>query len=71
MRIKKLKVHNYRSIRDLELECLSQVIMLGPNNHGKSNLLSALILLLSTGAKPVEQDFLFIAANVKMTFGWK
>lgn len=74
MRIKKLKVHNYRSIRDLELECLSQVIMLGPNNHGKSNLLSALDFALSTGAKPVEQDFFVYRGErendfwVEMTF---
>lgn len=74
MRIKKLKVHNYRSIRDLELECLSQVIMLGPNNHGKSNLLSALDFALSTAAKPVEQDFFVYRGErendfwVEMTF---
>lgn len=74
MRIKKLKVHNYRSIRDLELECLSQVILLGPNNHGKSNLLSALDFALSTAAKPVEQDFFVYRGErendfwVEMTF---
>jgi CRISPR-associated exonuclease Cas4 len=33
------------------------VTLLGPNNHGKSNLLSALEFGLSTSAKPVEQDF--------------
>jgi len=57
MRINKLKIHNYRSIRDLEMQCLSMVTLLGPNNHGKSNLLSALEFGLSTSAKPVEQDF--------------
>jgi CRISPR-associated exonuclease Cas4 len=31
--------------------------LLGPNNHGKSNLLCALEFGLSTSAKPVEQDF--------------
>lgn len=57
MRIKSLRIHNYRSIRDLELECWPMVTLLGPNNHGKSNLLSALEFGLSTSAKPVEQDF--------------
>jgi putative ATP-dependent endonuclease of OLD family len=57
MRIKSLRIHNYRSIRDLELECLPMVTLLGPNNHGKSNLLSALEFGLPTSAKPVEQDF--------------
>jgi len=57
MRIKSLRIHNYRSIRDLELECLPMVTLLGPNNHGKSNLLSALEFGLSNSAKPAEQDF--------------
>jgi len=57
MRINKLKIHNYRSIQDLEMQCLSMVTLIGPNNHGKSNLLSALEFGLSTSAKPVEQDF--------------
>lgn len=57
MRIKHLKIHNYRSIRDLEMECQPFVVLLGANNHGKSNLLSALEFALSTTAKPVEQDF--------------
>ncbi len=57
MRIKHLGIHNYRSIRDLEMECLPVVTLLGPNNHGKSNLLSALDFLFSTSARPQEQDF--------------
>ncbi len=57
MRLQRLKVHNYRSIRDLDLECQNMVTLLGPNNHGKSNLLSALEFGLSTSAKPTEADF--------------
>lgn len=57
MRIKNLRIHNYRSIHDLEMECQPFVTLLGPNNHGKSNLLAALEFCLSTSAKPVEQDF--------------
>lgn len=57
MRLQRLKVHNYRSIRDMDLECQTMVTLLGPNNHGKSNLLSALEFGLSTSAKPAEMDF--------------
>lgn len=57
MRLQRLKVHNYRSIRDLDLECQTMVTLLGPNNHGKSNILSALEFGLSTSAKPSEADF--------------
>lgn len=57
MRIKRLGIHNYRSIKDLTLECGAMVCMLGPNNHGKSNILSALEYFLTGGLKPVEADF--------------
>lgn len=57
MRIQRLRIHNYRSIRDVEIECLPLVTLLGPNNHGKSNLLAALEFCLSPSVKPVEQDF--------------
>src|SRR5512135_2798796 len=57
MRLQRLKVHNYRSIRDLDLECQTMVTLLGPNNHGKSNVLSALEFGLTTSAKPAEDDF--------------
>ena len=50
-------IHNYRSIGDLTLECCSMVCMLGPNNHGKSNILSALEYFLTASFKPVEADF--------------
>jgi len=57
MRIKTLRIHNFKSIRDLSLECMPLMALIGPNNHGKSNILSALEFALSTSAKPVEQDF--------------
>ena len=57
MRIKHLTIHNFRSIRDLSMECMPLMTILGPNNHGKSNLLCALEFGLSTLAKPTEQDF--------------
>lgn len=57
MRLQSLKIHNFRSIRDLELQCWPMVTLLGPNNHGKSNLLSALEFGLSTSAKPTEEDY--------------
>lgn len=57
MMITSIKIHNHRSIHDLEMHCESLVVMLGPNNHGKSNILSALDFFLSTSAKPSEEDF--------------
>lgn len=72
MRLKKLEIHNYRSIKDLCLDCQSLVTLLGPNNHGKSNVLSALDFGLSTSVKPTEDDFFHYKEDdvlwVEMTF---
>lgn len=57
MKIEKLEIKNFRSIHGLSLECHDIVTLLGPNNHGKSNLLAALDFALSTSAKPSEDDF--------------
>ncbi len=57
MRLCKLTISNYRSIKKLSLDCGALVSLLGPNNHGKSNVLSALEFGLSTSAKPTEADF--------------
>lgn len=57
MRIQRFKIHNYRSIRNLEMECQPLETLLGPNNHGKSNVLAALEFCLSTSTKPLVQDF--------------
>lgn len=62
MRMTNLEICNYRSIKRISLACNSFLTLLGPNNHGKSNILSALEFGLSTSAKPVDQDF-FIGRN--------
>jgi len=57
MRITRIEICNFRSISKVAIDCQPLVTLLGPNNHGKSNVLSALEFGLSTSAKPVEQDF--------------
>lgn len=57
MRISNLRIHNFRSIETLSIDCGSFLTLLGPNNHGKSNIRAALEFGLSTSAKPTEQDF--------------
>jgi len=39
------------------MKCEPLVVMLGPNNHGKSNILLATEFMLSTSVKPSESDF--------------
>lgn len=69
MRIKNVKINNYRSINEMEIECTSLITFLGPNNHGKSNVLSAIEFGLSAAAKPVEQDF-FIHRDARDNTLW-
>lgn len=57
MRITRVRIHSFRSIRDLALECQPLMVLLGPNNHGKSNLLAAIEFVLSTSSKPSPDDF--------------
>lgn len=73
MRLKRLKIHNYRSIKDLEMECQPMVVLIGPNNHGKSNVLKALEFGLSS--VKLEREDLFAHCGeddsefwVEMTF---
>lgn len=56
MEISRLRVHNYRSIKDIDLECRSVMVLLGENNAGKSNILSSIEFLLTGSAKPAPED---------------
>lgn len=43
MKICHVKIHNWRSIKDLDIDFEDIMIFIGQNNHGKSNILSALL----------------------------
>lgn len=43
MKIREVKIHNWRSIQDLRLSSEDLMIFIGQNNHGKSNILSAIL----------------------------
>jgi CRISPR-associated exonuclease Cas4 len=43
MKIKKLEICNWRSIKCIEIDFNELMIFIGQNNHGKSNILSALL----------------------------
>lgn len=49
MKIDKLTIKNYRSVRDLELSLSPRInVFIGANNVGKSNILSAMEYLLGS-----------------------
>lgn len=60
MKISHLRIHNYRSVKDCEVQCDNMVIFLGQNNHGKSNIMDAIqFALTSTPNVQVEDLFAF------------
>ncbi len=56
MKIKTLTISNWRSIKELEIEFQDLMIFIGQNNHGKSNILSALLFFFGE-IKPQDLDF--------------
>lgn len=56
MRIRKIKIKNYRNFRNLEVYPSETTVFIGENNAGKSNLLHALRLLLDPDAKRLEYE---------------
>src|SRR6185437_13657901 len=46
MRITRVVIRNWRSIKDLDFEPSPVTVLVGPNNAGKTNILSAINFLL-------------------------
>ena len=63
MRIQEVTIHNYRSIRNLTMRCEPSTVLIGPNNSGKSNILSALEFFLSPGSMAEEDHFFAFRAD--------
>lgn len=56
MNIKTVVISNWRSIKHLEIEFQNLMIFIGQNNHGKSNVLSALLFFFGE-IKHQDLDF--------------
>lgn len=65
MKITHVTVHNFRSIGDCDLQCRDMLVLLGQNNHGKSNVISALDFALNSSVKPDINDFFAFAEHEK------
>lgn len=70
MKIKKLQIHNWRSIKDVSIDMRDLMILVGQNNHGKSNIFSA-ILFFFDSIPFLDMDFNEgkEEAFVEITFG--
>ena len=56
MKIKTLEIKNWRSIKELKVMAQDLMIIIGQNNHGKSNLLSAILFFFGE-IKHQDLDF--------------
>jgi predicted ATPase len=54
--IKKLKVQNYKSLKNVELELDKFNVLIGPNASGKSNLLDCLVFLSEIAQKGIDES---------------
>jgi putative ATP-dependent endonuclease of the OLD family len=57
MRLKSLRVQNFRSLQALEIELPQVCAIVGPNNSGKSNILEAIRRVLAPEYGPRARDF--------------
>lgn len=57
MKLRRFEIKRYRSIKLLELDTEDFLVLIGPNNHGKSNVFYALGLFLSSSSKVTSDDF--------------
>ena len=56
MKISNIVISNWRSIRQLEIRAQNLMVFIGQNNHGKSNVLSAILFFFGE-IKPQDLDF--------------
>lgn len=56
MKIQTIEIKNWRSIKELKISAQDLMIIIGQNNHGKSNLLSAILFFFGE-IKHQDLDF--------------
>lgn len=56
MKIRRVKIHNWRSIKDIDVSFKDLMVFIGQNNHGKSNVLSAILFFFGV-TTCAELDF--------------
>lgn len=63
MRIARVRIHNYRSLKDVEVDLQSYASLIGRNDSGKSSFLRALLLLFDPESECNEDDICRIDPN--------
>jgi putative ATP-dependent endonuclease of OLD family len=60
IRVEKVRIHQFRSLKDVETTLSGRTLLIGANNAGKTSFLRALSLALGEGRKLLSRDDLFI-----------
>ncbi|MHC1610578.1 MAG: AAA family ATPase [Candidatus Methanospirareceae archaeon] len=69
--IKKLKIKNYKSLKDVELELEKFNVLIGPNASGKSNLLDCLAFVSEIAQRTVDGSLAGRGGYERVVFGGK
>jgi CRISPR-associated exonuclease Cas4 len=74
VKIKKVQIGNFRSIKSLEFDFQDLTILIGENNTGKTNILKALDLFFSSTVRGIDEEYfrgkdVQCNINVTVTFG--
>ncbi len=64
--IKEMRVRNYKSLKDFNIVFNSNVVLIGKNNSGKSNILSALMLALSYNS--IDKEDVYISNDKSFSY---
>lgn len=67
--IKKLRVKNFKSLKDVEVELGKFNVFIGPNNSGKSNLLDSLVFLAQTASTDLRSVLIQRGGFEHVVFG--
>lgn len=62
----KIRINNFKSIQNIDLEITRTNIIIGQNNTGKSNLLKAINLALGS-VREISQSDIFVSAEERLT----
>lgn len=69
--IKKLKIKNYKSLKDVELELDNFNVLIGPNASGKSNLLDCLAFISEIAQRALNESLTGRGGYERVVFGGK
>ncbi len=63
IRIVTARIHNFRSLQDVEVTLDSTTVLIGENNSGKTSFLEALHSAIGAGRRMISEEDIFIGLH--------